>query len=132
MKLQDIRVGMRVHDQYGNKYEVESVRLDRVFFPVTLRCLEFAKSVRASRDMQLQYAGQAITIIPSIKTVVEWEDAQGVLLHFMDGEPQHPLQFTVQVQDEVKVLTYYPFNYVSHFEVTVENLQLTLGRTYEA
>lgn len=132
MKLQDIRVGMRVHDQYGNKYEVEAVRLDHVFFPVTLRCLEFAKAVRASRDMQLQYAGQAITIIPSIKTVVEWEDAQGVLLHFMDEAPQYPLQFTVQVQGEVKVLTYYPFSYAQHFEVTVENLQLTLGRTYEA
>ena len=131
MKLQDIRVGMRVHDQYGNKYEVESVRLDHVFFPVTLRCLEFAKPVRASRDMQLQYKGQAITIISSIKPVVEWEDIQGILLHFMVDEPQHPLQFTVQVDDETKVLIYYPFNYVQHFEVTVENLQLTLGGTYE-
>lgn len=45
MKLQDIKVGMRVHDTQGNKYEVESVRLDKPFFPVVLRCIEFKEPV---------------------------------------------------------------------------------------
>lgn len=62
MKLQDIRVGMRVHDQYGNKYVVLAVTPEDAQC-VYLECTHFRHNVHVGGGIHFESTGQAWWVV---------------------------------------------------------------------
>lgn len=62
MKLEDVKVGMRVHDQYGNEYKVLSVALKDAQC-VELECIDFKHHVHVGGGTYFEGTGQAWWIV---------------------------------------------------------------------
>lgn len=45
MKLKDIRIGMKVVDEYNNEYEVVDIDENEKLMPVQLKCIKFLKDI---------------------------------------------------------------------------------------
>lgn len=63
MRLEDIKIGMRLVDKYGNEYEVNKLTEDKQM-PVKLKCTKFVREIPVQNlgGIKFREAGQSFYV----------------------------------------------------------------------
>lgn len=127
MNFEDIEVGMKARDNFGNQYEVIALEDDESYaYRVRVRCTTFSQSVQVDASTKFCAAGDAYWIPTNRKVMLnaDNEAVQGILevLGF-DMELQQCITLTVEDNTgEVQKLFVYPAFEYECFQLTADEL----------
>lgn len=126
MNFEDIEVGMKVCDNFGNQYEVIALEDDSYAYRVRVRCTRFSQPVQVDSSTKFCTAGDEYWIPTCRKAMLNAEDKviQNILeVLGYDMELQQCIPLTVEDNTgKVQKLFVYPEFEYQCFQLTADEL----------
>lgn len=127
MNFEDIEVGMKVRDNFGNQYEVIALEDDDSYaYRVRVRCTKFSQSVQVDSSTEFCAAGDEYWIPTCRKAMLNAEDkAMQNILEVLGYDTELQQCITLAAEDNTgeiqKVFVYPEFEYQC-FQLTADEL----------
>ena len=132
MKLEDVKVGMRLQDPYGNVYKVRSK--EDAYRMVVLECLSLHQAVSVEYDYKFKAVGDTLWVHADRQTLlnIDTPDVRRISDVLGIHDLLNPVHIQIQYEDIKADFSIVPYALLKGCEITLADMKLPEAANIDA